>query len=528
MNQVKRICIVGGGSAGWMTAAFLGRKLPKDTEITLVESPKVGTVGVGESTLGQINTYLDMLGLKDEDWMTECNATYKTSIRFTDFKQKDGTSFHYPFGKMQFDNNSGGIMDYFYHQAYHDNKLDPSEFARFALNQTVMTEQTKLTNNADGKIRAFDFHNHTAYHMDAEKFGQYLKNKIAIPEGVKHFFDTIKDVKQDEQGNIIELIGEDNSYFADLYIDCTGFAKILIEKVMKTKFISFDDVLMNDRAIAARIPYNDKATEMNSFTDCTAIENGWVWDIPLYHRRGTGYVHSSKFVDWETAEEQFKSYLKNKRNLSQEQINELTFNRINIRHGVQDTPWKNNVCAVGLSLGFIEPLESTGLLTTHENIIRLVATLTRRNGIVNKFDVDGWNLAARSELDNFKQFVSLHYGLSERRDTPYWKHCTENVDYIPQKSLDKLAENFAQTMNVDLQLYSETTVGIYFVLAGMGYNPITKSRADLLISQYPEILSHWQDAMTTHENRKTKVLRICESLPTHYDYLKQNIYGGKE
>ena len=149
MPQIKKICIVGGGSAGWMTAALLGKKLPKDTEISLVESPKVATVGVGESTLGHINKYLDMLELKDKDWMKECNATYKTSIKFTDFRENDGSSFHYPFGTMLFDHTSNGIMDYFWHQAYNDNPYEPSEFAGWALNQTYMTEENKLYDNAD-------------------------------------------------------------------------------------------------------------------------------------------------------------------------------------------------------------------------------------------------------------------------------------------------------------------------------------------------------------------------------------------
>jgi hypothetical protein len=532
MPQIKKICIVGGGSAGWMTAALLGKKLPKDTEISLVESPKVATVGVGESTLGHINRYLDMLELKDEDWMSECNATYKTSIRFSDFKEKDGSSFQYPFGTMLFDHTSNGIMDYFWYQAYNDNPYDSSEFAGWALNQTIMTDQNKLYDNADEeqKIRAFDFHLNTAYHMDAEKFGQYLKNKIAIPEGVKHFFDTIKDVKQDKNGNIVELIGEEQSYVADLYIDCTGFTKLLIEKIMKTKFISFDDVLMNDRALATRIPYNDKESEMHSYTDCTAIENGWVWDIPLYHRRGTGYVHSSKFVDWETAEQEFKKYLKEKRKLTQEQIDSLTFNKINIRHGVQDIPWKNNVCAIGLALGFIEPLESTGLLTTHENIIRLVATLTRRDGIVNKIDIDGWNSAARYELDNFKQFVSLHYGLSQRRDTPYWRHCTEVVDYIPKplESLDNSAQDYAYRMNTRISLDGDTNDGKYFILAGMGYNPVSKAMAEMEAYRYPGLPSIWQNVMDRHEKHKQEVLELCKTLPTHYQYLKEKFYDGKD
>ena len=525
--QIKSICIVGGGSAGWMTAALLSQKC-KHIDLSLVESPKVATVGVGESTLGHINKYIDMLGLKDSDWMEECKATYKTSIKFTDFREK-GSAFHYPFGTMLFESNNG-IMDYFWYQAYNENKLDPSEFAGWALNQTYVTEKNKLYDNADGmnSIRGFDFHLHTAYHMDAERFGQYLKNKIAIPQGCTHHTDTILNVKQNAQGDITELCGEKQNYKADLYIDCTGFRKILIEKVMKSKFVSFGDVLLNDRALATRIPYNDKQNEMHSYTNCTAIENGWVWDIPLYHRRGTGYVHSSKFVDWDQAEIEFKKHLS--KNLNPEQIENLKFNRIEIRHGVQETPWKGNVCAIGLALGFIEPLESTGLLTTHENIIRLVATLTRRDGFVTKLDKDGWNFAAKFELDNFKQFVSMHYGLSKRQDTPYWKYVTEDVTYTPGPldALDNCVQDYNYRMNTSLLLDQESNDGKYFILAGMGYNPISKALADMEASRFPTLPDVWKYAASMHQQHKEEVLKFAETLPTHYEYLKEKFYNGEE
>jgi tryptophan halogenase len=527
MPTIKKVLIVGGGSTGWMTAAYLSKKL-KFLDITLIESKKVGTIGVGESTLGHINLFLDSLGLKDEDWMSFCNATYKTSIKFTDFREKDSGSFHYPFGNFDTSDCYNGIMDWFHYQAYSGKKLPPSDFAEMFVNQVLMTDRNKLTKNPEGKIRGFDFHLNTAYHMDAERFGVYLKDHIAIPNGVTHIQDTIVDVKQNEQGEVSEIITEDGRHLtADLYIDASGFRKILIEKVMKSKFLSFDDVLLNDRALAARVQYVDRENEMHSVTNCTAIENGWVWDIPLYTRRGTGYVHSSKFADREQAEKDFRKHLAIR--LGEKTAEETEFNYIEIRHGVQDEPWIKNVCAMGLALGFIEPLESTGLLTTHENIMRLSDTLSRRDGYVNQFDIDGWNFAAREELEGFKQFVSLHYAMSQRSDTEYWRHATTKLRYAPEAFDLKVnfRRNAQETMfriNSEKSLRWDTPVGETFILAGMGLNPISKSYANLVEFRTPGAEKIWNEVRANYELRKAQVLEYIDTLPTHYQFLKDNIY----
>ena len=528
MPTIKKILIVGGGSTGWMTAAYLSKKL-KFLDITLIESKKIGTIGVGESTLGHINKFLDSLELKDEDWMPFCNATYKTSIKFTDFKEK-GSYFHYPFGNLDIQDNTSGIMDWFYYQAYTNHSLPSTDFAEFVVPQVLMTDRNKITRNEDNRIRAFNFHDHTAYHMDAERFGVYLKEKIALPNGVKHIQDTVVDIRQNEQGEISEIITEDGLHLtADLYIDASGFRKILIEKVMKTEFISFGDVLLNDRALAARVPYLDPEKEMHSVTNCTAIENGWVWDIPLWTRRGTGYVHSSKFADREQAEKDFRNHLALR--FGEEKAEEFEFNYIEIKHGMQKEPWIKNVCAMGLALGFVEPLESTGLLTTHENIMRLEATLDRRQGYVNQFDIDGWNFAAKEELESFKQFVSIHYALSKREDTEYWKYATNNVRYAPktfnmEPEFTSNAQQLMYRMNKTL-FFDSIPAGETFVFAGMGLNSISKAHADLEIYRHPFVEEVWKEVRSKYEERKKDLLEYIDTLPTHYQFLKDNIHNEK-
>ncbi len=526
MPTIKRVTIIGGGSSGWMTAAYLSKKL-KFLEITLVESKKIGTIGVGESTLGHINKFLDRLEIKDEDWMASCNATYKTSIKFTDFRTKN-SYFHYPFGSFNLNQTTHGIMDWHWHNALTGHALPVTDFAEMFVHQVLMTDQGKMTKNEDGKIPGFDFHLDTAYHMDAEKFGLYLKDKIAIPNGVTHIQDTVVDIKQNETGEISEIITEDGRRLtADLFIDASGFKKILIEKVMKSEFLSFGDVLMNDRALAARVPYIDIEKELHSVTNCTAIESGWVWDIPLFTRRGTGYVHSSKFADWDQAEKDFRKHLSLR--LGEEASQEVEFNRVEIRHGVQKEPWIKNVCAIGLALGFVEPLESTGLLTTHENIMRLEATLSKRNGYVNQFDIDGWNFAAREELEGFKQFVSLHYAMSQREDTEYWKHVTNNVRYASKiYNLEtEFRKNASETMyrlNVLNELDQTQPNGETFILTGMGLTPISQSLAEMECYRNSHAREKIQNARNHYLLKKTEILKHIETLPSHYEFLKETIY----
>jgi flavin-dependent dehydrogenase len=527
MATIKKVLIVGGGSTGWMSAAYLSKRL-KFLDITLIESKKISTIGVGESTLGHINRFIDALGLKDEDWMKFCNATYKTSIKFTDFR-KPGTYFHYPFGIWDMSHNTNGIMDWFTYQAFADKKLPPSDFAEWAIPSTMMTDRNKLTRNLDNKVPNFNFHYDTAYHMDAEKFGIFLKEQIAIPNGVTHIQDTIVDVTQDETGAVSGVITEDGrTLTADLYIDATGFRKLLIEKVMKSEFLSFGDLLLNDRALAARVGYVDREKEMHSVTNCTAIESGWVWDIPLWTRRGTGYVHSSKFADREQAEKDFRKHLSLR--IGVDKAEETEFNYVEIRHGVQKEPWVKNVCAMGLALGFVEPLESTGLLTTHENIMRLGATLEKREGFVNQFDMDGWNFAAREELEGFKQFVAIHYALSQREDTEYWRHVTGNIHYAPDTTKDlkiSFRRNISESMyrlNVSRHFESSTTPGETFIITGMGLNPLSKHNIDHIILNNPGISQEWISHREKYEIRKKEILAHIETLPTHYEFLRDNIY----
>ena len=424
-HNIKSILIVGGGSSGWMTAAAIAKKLPH-IKLTLIESPNIPVIGVGESTIGHINQFFHLLELKDEDWMPHCNATYKTSIKFIDFREnpkEEPHTFHYPFGIFDMTDKPRKLMDWFLYQAEHGT-LDPKNFAEFYHDNILMTDANKMTRNEDHKVRGFNFKADTAYHMDASAFGAYLRDNICLPAGMTHILDTVLDATLNEDGSIKEIITENSGTLtADLYIDCTGFKSMLLEQKMGVEFKSFGDTLLNDSAIATTIPYIDKEREMENYTSCTALDAGWVWNIPLWHRIGTGYVYSSKYATQEEAEAQFRKHLASNRMLfpDADRAANCEVRHIKIKHGVHDHAWEKNVVAIGLANGFIEPLESTGLMLTHECIIKLVAALTMRKGVVTQLDVDFFNHAFSEQIWGFKEFISQHYALSMRNVTPYWQ-----------------------------------------------------------------------------------------------------------
>ena len=469
--KIQNIVIVGGGSAGWMSAAAIAYKCP-NINLTLIESPKIGNVGVGESTLGHINKYMDLLDLKDEEWMKECSATYKTSIQFTDFKEK-GYTFQYPFGNYKAYKEELG--DFFEVQKTYPNITD-LDFARSHSINALMAERNKMWSDRIDEC-GYDPKWDVAYHMDADAFGQYLKNRYCSK--VRHIQDEVVRFQKDDDGNIERLMTEDGVVLsADLFIDCTGFASVLIEKTMGVEFQKFK-TLPNDSAVAARIPYEneeDKRNKMSCVTDCKALSSGWIWDIPLWSRLGTGYVYSSQFQTSVSAEEEFR----------QETGWDGEVRHIKFRHGKHKKAWHKNVVAIGLSYGFIEPLESTGLLTTHENIMCLIHHLTMRSGYINQFSKDSFNRTADDSIQGLSDFVAIHYGMSMREDTPYWKYVTNKIKYNE----------------------TEEHEGLVYIATGMGIKrPVNRTFLPENITDHIKDLEH-----------------LVQQMPHHYDFLKENIY----
>lgn len=506
--KIENIVIVGGGSSGWMTAAAIAYKCP-EINLTLIESPTIPNIGVGESTLGHINKFFHMLDMKDKEWMPSCNATYKNSIQFTDFYKKN-TRFQYPFGDWHFispqdfneveDHAVKSIREWFGLQALFSDEITLEDFSRYWNFNSILAEHNRQT---DLNIEGLNFAIHVAYHLDADALGEYLKKRFC--KNVTHIVEDVSEINCDEEG-VTEIISNNHKLTADLFIDCTGFKSMLLENTLGVEFEEFS-YLINDSAVNARIPYkNDDKTLITNVTDCKALTSGWLWNIPLWHRWGRGYVYSSKFLNQEQAEKEFR----------QETNWNGDVNHLKFRHGVHKKAWHKNVLAIGLSYGFIEPLESTGLLTVHENIVKLITTLKKHNNYVNNIDKQMFNKSADKQILALSSFVSIHYALSRRTDSDYWKYVTENITYN-EKEIDDLSSILS------FNTFDFSNKGMTFILAGMKVNPVNK---DLLFynENRKKELSTKKDIMLRHITRRKQLLDDF-NLPTSYEYLKNYIYN---
>jgi len=510
-KTITKIIILGGGTAGWMTASTLVKCFPHK-KICLIESPNIATVGVGESTLGLIRGWQATVGIKDKDFMAACDATYKLSIKFTDFYKK-GEAFHYPFGNPCLTGNNSGLNDWWFKKFLYP-KTPPSDYATCNFPQMALVNENKCFFN-NPKVIPFEFHRNTAFQFDATKFGLWLRDNVCIPAGMEHIKEEISTIEQDEDG-IKTLNGK---HKADLFIDCTGFKSLLLEQTLKEPFINLESTLPNNTAWCTRIPYTNKREQLVGYTNCTAVENGWIWNIPLWSRMGCGYVYSDKFISDDDALKEFQKHIGTK---------ESDFKKIKFRTGIPKRLWVKNVCAIGLAGGFIEPLESNGLFSTHEFIHQLVRTLQR--GPVSQWDKDGFTVMCKTVHYAFMEFVAMHYALSHRQDTPYWKSnfnrqwSEEMFNLVPPAY-----SGFKSAIYDRGSSYSFTNPkgGIHCIAAGMHWSPtdvpsLIKGNVEPDIDLWKK---RWKLSADRLDKRKDKWKNAVKNAPVMYDFLKKNYYA---
>ena len=524
--KTKNIIIVGGGSAGWMTASTIVSLYP-DKNITLIESPDISTIGVGESTLGDIRNWMNMVGIKEEDFFTECDASYKMSIKFTDFYHKDSGSFHYPFGNVMFDFNSKyGFNDWFIKKHYYpETSLD--DYARSFFPHMPLIENNRFSNNETGVFGNYTPSHDIAYHFDSTKFANWLSEKFAKPRGVKQILSDVKDINVDDSGITNIILDDDSVIEGDLYIDCTGFKSLLLGQALEEPFKSYQSLLPNNRAWATKIPYKDKDKELEPFTECTAIDNGWVWNIPCWSRIGTGYVYSDEFISKQEALDQFKDHLKTKKGV--ENPNELEYKDIEMRIGIHKRTWVKNVVAIGLSAGFIEPLESTGLFTVHEFLIKLCKFI--RYDSVNRLHRDVYNSGTSQNFDNLASFVSSHYSLSIRDDTEYWKKVSETC--YNEGEIFYNSESYMLPIITEQQEYAhckwDDKNGIHCICTGMNFIPLDNVMIKTWFFVEPGIEhsmpSYIQSIIAAWNNIHSIRYEAAMQCPTLNNYLNQKYYG---
>ena len=420
MGQLKRVLVVGGGSAGWITAAYLdavlngiGKARDPVVSISLVESAKIGRIGVGEATIPSIRQTLQRIGISEADVMTATEATFKHGIRFCDWNGP-GHSYFHPFDRRQ------------------AGRFDPTGVNWMLSDRSVpfsdlvsVQPRLALSDHAPKSAGMPDYEGELgyAYHLNAEALADFLA-RVATGRGVEHIEGKITGVGlRGSLGHVDHVVLEDGRKLgADLFIDCSGFAAVLIEKALKTPFRDDSKWLPCDRAVTMQIPYQDGETA-RPYTTATAMASGWRWEIGLKSRRGAGYVYSSAYCSDSEAEKALR-----KANGE----TDLPVRMLEFPVGRREQAWVGNVVAIGLSAGFIEPLESTGLYLVEKAVLHLSENFPF-GGVENAEPLRSrFNELTAREYDALLPFVALHYVIAQRSETPFWLDA-KSENRIPER-----------------------------------------------------------------------------------------------
>jgi flavin-dependent dehydrogenase len=431
--DTQHIVIVGGGTAGWLTAAYLSRTLGRDgaVRITLVESADIGIIGVGEGSFPTLRSTLMALGVGEGEFCAAADATFKQGVRFTGWAGRatpggEADDYLHVF-ELPYGGDSPGLLPAWLATA---GRNRPAYADCVSAQEKVMRADRAPKRPGDPDWSApFSY----AYHFDAPKLAAFLRD-VATANGVERIVATIGEVRRDGPDHITAVVPDDGRepITGDLFVDCSGFAARLIGETLGSRFKPLDDVLFNDRALAIQVPYDRPDAPIASYTHATAHGSGWIWDIGLSERRGIGCVYSSRHIDDEEAERTLRAYVGPAGDA-------LSVRQLKFRTGYRETQWIGNCVAIGLSAGFFEPLESTGIMLI-EVAARVLAELA--------VNADAQALAAAARLYNrlmparyaaIVEFLKLHYAISHRRDTAYWRDNTDPATW-PEGLADKLAQ----------------------------------------------------------------------------------------
>ncbi len=428
-NTIRSVVILGGGSAGWMTATYLSKALQGSVKITLIEAPGIPKLGVGEATVPNLQrVFFDYLGIDEDDWMRACNASYKIGVKFINWRTTGESSldsrplrgsdypdhFYHPFGLLP---TPDGIplSHYWWLREHADQLGKPFDYSCFV--EPALMDANRSPRRSSGE-RVTNY----AWHLDAHLLADYLRDFAVNGQGVNHVKAEVSDVRVDERGYITGLETKcGQEHVGDLYIDCSGFRGILINKALGEPFIDMGSQLLCDRAVATTVPYDSDEPVIEPFTSAVAMRHGWTWKIPMQHRIGSGYVYSSEFASQDDATDEFCR-------LWDLDPNEVNLNHIRFRVGRNRRAWVNNCVSIGASSCFLEPLESTGLYFTYAAVYLLAKHFPSRDFdpvIVNEF-----NQEVVEMFDETKDFIQSHFFLSPRDDTEFWK-AVKNIDLPP-------------------------------------------------------------------------------------------------
>ncbi|MEO0031686.1 MAG: hypothetical protein RIS94_1444 [Pseudomonadota bacterium] len=409
MNQsphsIRSILIVGGGTAGWMTAAALGHALRQGCTVTLVESDDIGTVGVGEATIPPIRTFNQTLGIDERDFLRETKGSFKLGIEFVNWGRQGHRYFH-PFGPY---GRAFDIVDVHQYWLRAQAMGETAPLDDHAMAWQIARENRFAPPVADPRnvLSTYDY----AYHFDAGLYAQFLRRR-AEANGVTRIEGKVAHVRQNAQTGFVEGVTLDDgrTLDADLFIDCSGFRGLLIEGALHAGYEDWPHWLPCDRAMA--VPC-ENIGPLTPYTRSTAQEAGWQWRIPLQHRTGNGYVYSSQFLSDDQAAANLLSRLDGKALADPRPLRFVT--------GMRKRFWDKNVIAIGLSSGFMEPLESTSIHLIQAGISKLLALFPDRS--FDPLVIEEYNRIAVNEYERIRDFLILHYKLTQRDDTELWRYC---------------------------------------------------------------------------------------------------------
>lgn len=441
-----RFVILGGGTAGWMTACLLAKKWPQH-DIVVVESPDIGIIGVGEGSTPQLRAFFETLGLNEAEWMPKCNATYKAGISFHNWSERPGYGRYF----HPFHTGLDSLTDqkFFFHtRARRTGRNVEAHPDRFFLPARLAAERRAPVAPPD-----FSHVIGYGYHFDATLVGRTLRDHAVSKLGVTHLERTIRNVNIDNAGQVESLHTRDGGAISgNFFVDCSGFSGTIIQKALSEDFISFGDNLFNDSAVA--MPTANDDGDIPSETKATALSAGWAWRIPLTNRAGNGYVYASQYCDADTAETELRRHL----GLLD---SDVPARHLKMRVGRLARCWVGNCLAVGLSQGFIEPLEATALHIVQATVEGFIDTF-EKGGETNQY-ADELNISMADRIEGIRDYIVAHYRMNQRHDLAYWRDNARN---------DALSDNLKALMTAWFS-GADLTAEIYRLGIGRYYSALS-------------------------------------------------------
>jgi len=504
-KPIKKVVIVGGGSAGWLIAGRIAAEhnIPSSVEVTLIESPDIPSIGVGEGTWPSMRNTLEQIGIPETTFIQQCDVSFKQGSKFVGWTTGNTEDIYYhPFMTP----DGYGHIDL---QKVWQNNLPQSSFADAINVQSHLCEKGIAPKQATTPDYAAV--TNYGYHLDANKFATLLHSHCTSQLNVKHIIDHMIGVESSSNGDIAAIKTQANGNIeGDLFIDCTGSASLLLGKHFGIPFINKTDILFNNKAIATQVPYPLDNPSISSTTHSTAQSAGWIWDIALPTRRGVGYTYSSKYIDDATAEEELRAYIS--QSIGEEKAASIKTRVINFTPGHREKFWHKNCLAVGMSSGFIEPLEASALAMVELSC----------NMLIDEFPVNREHMKLTANRFNEKftyrwertiEFLKLHYVLSKRIDSQYW---LDNKDEksIPSRLLELIALwKYQPPSRYDLLQNEEifSSASYQYILYGMGFTtherPLKRN------------FDNHNDAKRLVEENKVKVDKFSAGLPTNRELI---------